>query len=112
LIPAFITAQWGVTYQGNYLAAYFTVRARTLAGFLVAIVGAIVNVIAGWWLDTKHLKRSTQARSMWYFLLALFTLVWIWNLVIQTRWAKESPGDIDWSSRNFRVGVAIFILYR
>ncbi|RSL48129.1 hypothetical protein CEP51_015677 [Fusarium floridanum] len=48
LIPAFITAQWGVTYQGNYLAAYFTVRARTLAGFLVAIVGAIVNVIAGW----------------------------------------------------------------
>ncbi|KAI8713452.1 hypothetical protein NCS52_01289900 [Fusarium sp. LHS14.1] len=89
LIPAFITAQWGVTYQGNYLAAYFTVRAHT-----------------------KHLKWSTQARSMWYFLLALFTLVWIWNLVIQTRWAKESPGDIDWSSRNFRVGVAIFILYR
>ncbi|KAF4470203.1 duf895 domain membrane protein [Fusarium albosuccineum] len=97
LIPAFITAQWGVTYQGNYLAAYFTVRARTLAGFLVAIVGAIVNVIAG----TRNVVFPPSP-----------PLVWIWNLVIQTRWAKESPGAIDWSSTNFRVGMAIFILYR
>ncbi|KAF4963048.1 hypothetical protein FSARC_8900 [Fusarium sarcochroum] len=112
LIPAFITAQWGVTYQGNYLAAYFTVRARTLAGFLIAIVGAIVNVIAGWCLDTKLLRRSVQAKGMWYFLLALFTIVWIWNIVTQERWARNAPDAIDWSGQNFRVGMAIFILYR
>ncbi|THX49858.1 hypothetical protein D6D08_09916, partial [Aureobasidium pullulans] len=35
LIPIFITAQWGQTYNGNYLAAYFSVRGRTLAGFVV-----------------------------------------------------------------------------
>ncbi|KXH67085.1 hypothetical protein CSAL01_01362 [Colletotrichum salicis] len=112
LIPAFITAQWGVTYQGNYMAAYFTVRARTLAGFIIAVVGAISNVLAGWWLDSKHLKRTTQARWSWYFLLTLFTLVWIWNLVVQERWARESPGEIDVSSDSFGEGVAIFILYR
>ncbi|KXH47491.1 hypothetical protein CNYM01_02865 [Colletotrichum nymphaeae SA-01] len=112
LIPAFITAQWGVTYQGNYMAAYFTVRARTLAGFIIAVVGAISNVLAGWWLDSKHLKRTTQARWSWYFLLALFTLVWIWNLVVQERWARKSPGEIDWVSESFGEGVAIFILYR
>ncbi|GKT83124.1 DUF895 domain membrane protein [Colletotrichum tofieldiae] len=112
LIPAFITAQWGVTYQGNYMAAYFTVRARTLSGFIIAVVGAISNVLAGWWLDTKHLKRTTQARWSWYFLLALFTLVWIWNLVVQERWAKHSPGQIDWSSANYGEGLAIFVLYR
>ncbi|KAI8263680.1 UNC93-like protein [Colletotrichum sp. SAR 10_98] len=112
LIPAFITAQWGVTYQGNYMAAYFTVRARTLSGFLIAIVGAISNLLAGWWLDTKHLRRTTQARWSWYFLLALFTLVWIWNIVVQERWQRESPGEIDWSSPSFGEGVAIFILYR
>nr|XP_036580714.1 duf895 domain membrane protein [Colletotrichum truncatum]KAF6788709.1 duf895 domain membrane protein [Colletotrichum truncatum] len=89
LIPAFITAQWGVTYQGNYMAAYFTVRARTLSGFLIAV-----------------------ARWSWYFLLALFTLVWIWNIVVQKRWAHHSPGAIDWSSPSFGEGVAIFILYR
>ncbi|KAK1513097.1 hypothetical protein CTAM01_00493 [Colletotrichum tamarilloi] len=112
LIPAFITAQWGVTYQGNYMAAYFTVRARTLAGFIIAVVGAISNVLAGWWLDSKHLKRTTQARWSWYFLLALFTLVWIWNLVVQERWARKSPGEIDWVSESFGEGVTIFILYR
>ncbi|KAK1451892.1 hypothetical protein CMEL01_06466 [Colletotrichum melonis] len=112
LIPAFITAQWGVTYQGNYMAAYFTVRARTLAGFIIAVVGAMSNVLAGWWLDSKHLKRTTQARWSWYFLLALFTLVWIWNLVVQERWARKSPGEIDWVSESFGEGVTIFILYR
>lgn len=112
LIPAFITAQWGVTYQGNYMAAYFTVRARTLSGFLIAIVGAISNLLAGWWLDTKHLRRTIQARWSWYFLLALFTLVWIWSIVVQERWQRESPGEIDWSSPSFGEGVAIFILYR
>ncbi|KAK1729315.1 hypothetical protein CaCOL14_002595 [Colletotrichum acutatum] len=112
LIPAFITAQWGVTYQGNYMAAYFTVRARTLAGFIIAVVGAISNVLAGWWLDSKHLNRTTQARWSWYLLLALFTLVWIWNLVVQERWARKSPGEIDWASESFGEGVAIFILYR
>ncbi|WYZ34590.1 hypothetical protein EsH8_I_000866 [Colletotrichum jinshuiense] len=112
LIPAFVTAQWGVTYQGNYMAAYFTVRARTLSGFIIAVVGAISNVLAGWWLDTRHLRRTTQARWSWYFLLALFTLVWIWNLVVQERWAKHSPGAIDWSSSSFGEGLAIFVLYR
>ncbi|KAK7398212.1 hypothetical protein QQX98_012415 [Neonectria punicea] len=112
LIPAFITAQWGVTYQGNYLAAYFTVRARTLAAFVIAVIGAFTNVLAGWWLDTKHVRRSTQARGMWYFLLVLFTIVWIWNIVIQERWARDSPGEIDWNSRNYGQGLTIFILYR
>ncbi|KAJ3947876.1 uncharacterized protein N0V96_002113 [Colletotrichum fioriniae] len=76
LIPAFITAQWGVTYQGNYMAAYFTVRARTLAGFIIAVVGAISNVLAGciayetvgvwlyWTLGTFDVEADTIALSM------------------------------------------------
>ncbi|VUC25185.1 unnamed protein product [Clonostachys rosea] len=111
-IPAYITAQWGITYQGNYMAAYFTVRARTLAGLITALVGVAVNLIGGWWLDTRRLRRSTQARSFWYATLALYTLVWIWNIVIQERWAKNSPGEIDWSGSKWNQGVAIFTLYR
>ncbi|KAB2570477.1 putative membrane protein [Lasiodiplodia theobromae] len=111
LIPAFVTAQWGVTYQGNYLAAYFTVRARALAGFAIAVVGALANVLTGWWLDTKRLRRSTQARWSWGFTLALFTGTWVWNVVVQERWARESP-VIDWTSGNFGAGVGIYIIYR
>ncbi|TDZ24119.1 UNC93-like protein [Colletotrichum orbiculare MAFF 240422] len=65
LIPAFVTAQWGVTYQGNYMAAYFTVRARTLSGFLIAVVGAGANLLSGWWLDTGHLRRTTPGEIDW-----------------------------------------------
>ncbi|KAK0659241.1 hypothetical protein DIS24_g4190 [Lasiodiplodia hormozganensis] len=111
LIPAFVTAQWGVTYQGNYLAAYFTVRARALAGFAIAVVGALANVLTGWWLDTKRLRRSTQARWSWGFTLALFTGTWVWNVVVQEKWARESP-VIDWTSGNFGAGVGIYIIYR
>ncbi|KAJ9139079.1 hypothetical protein NKR23_g8131 [Pleurostoma richardsiae] len=89
LIPAFIASQWGVTYQGNYLAAYYSVRARTLAGFVVSV-----------------------ARGLWYLLLALFTAVWIWNLVLQDRYRKHYPGTIDWTSPKYGEGLALFILYR
>ncbi|PSN72921.1 MFS general substrate transporter [Corynespora cassiicola Philippines] len=111
LIPAFITSQWGVTYQGNYLTAYFTVRSRALAGFLVAVTGAITNLLVGWWLDTKLVRRTIQARWNWFFTLALFTGTWIWNIVVQEKWAKVHP-EIDWTSSNFSAGVGIFIIYR
>ncbi|GME26037.1 MFS general substrate transporter [Neofusicoccum parvum] len=111
LIPAFITAQWGVTYQGNYLAAYFTVRARALAGFLIAITGAMTNLLTGWWLDTRHLKRTTLARWSWFFTLALFTGTWVWNITVQLKWAEKNP-EIDWASSNFSSGVGIYIIYR
>ncbi|OMP84068.1 UNC93-like protein [Diplodia seriata] len=112
LVPAFVAAQWGATYQGNYLAAYFTVRARALAGFLIAVVGALVNVLTGWWLDARRVRRSAQARWSWFAALALFTATWAWNLVVQARWARKSPPEIDWGSGDFGVGVGIYIIYR
>ncbi|KAK7511795.1 major facilitator superfamily domain-containing protein [Phyllosticta citriasiana] len=91
LIPAFITSGWDQAYQGNYLTAYFSVRSRALVGFLVAVVGAIVNVLCGWWLDTRWVKRSTQARATWLRTLALFTAIWVWYLVVQIRWSRDGP---------------------
>ncbi|KAK7536858.1 major facilitator superfamily domain-containing protein [Phyllosticta citribraziliensis] len=111
LIPAFITSEWGQTYQGNYLTAYFSVRSRALVGFLVAVVGAIVNILCGWWLDTRWVKRSTQARGTWLATLALFTAMWIWYLVVQVRWSKDAP-SIDWSDSQFSQGAALYILLR
>ncbi|KAK8231273.1 hypothetical protein BKA81DRAFT_383711 [Phyllosticta paracitricarpa] len=91
LIPAFISSEWGQTYKGSYLTAYFSVRSRALVGFLVAVVGAIVNVLCRWWLDTRWVKRSTQARATWLRTLALFTAMWIWYLVVQIRWSRDGP---------------------
>lgn len=112
MVPAFIASQWGLTYQGNYLAAYYTVRARTLASFTISIIGCVANLLTGWWLDTKRVSRSFQGRSLWYFVLGLFTLVWIWNLVIQARWDNKPPLPIDWSDRKYGEGFVAFVLYR
>ncbi|CAK4034200.1 duf895 domain membrane [Lecanosticta acicola] len=112
LIPAFVSAQWGSAYYGNWLTEYYSVRARTLSGFVVAVVGAIVNILSGWLLDTKLIRRSTQAKSTWYSLLALFTAIWIWNLILQARWDSSPPGDIDWNSRLFSQGMALYVLFR
>ncbi|KAL6362205.1 hypothetical protein LRP88_04282 [Fusarium phalaenopsidis] len=112
LVPAFIASQWGLTYQGNYLATYYTVRARTLASFTISIIGCIANLLTGWWLDTKRVSRSFQGRSLWYFVLGLFTLVWIWNWVIQARWDDKPPMPIDWSDRKYDEGIVVFVLYR
>ncbi|KAH7232671.1 major facilitator superfamily domain-containing protein [Fusarium solani] len=111
LVPAFIASQWGLTYQGNYLATYYTVRARTLASFTISIIGCIANLLTGWWLDTKRVSRSFQGRSLWYFVLGLFTVVWIWNLVIQARWDDKPPMPIDWSDRKYGEGLVVFVLY-
>ncbi|KAK8176867.1 hypothetical protein IWX90DRAFT_481930 [Phyllosticta citrichinensis] len=70
-----------VPYSAALIKAYFSVRSRALVGFLVAFVGAIVNILCGWWLDTRWVKRSTQAHGTWLATLALFTAMWIWYLV-------------------------------
>ncbi|KAH8432929.1 uncharacterized protein LDX57_010562 [Aspergillus melleus] len=47
LLPIFITVRWSQTYQGNYLTEYFSVRGRTLAGFIQTVVGIIATLLWG-----------------------------------------------------------------
>jgi hypothetical protein len=96
---------------GNYLAAYFTVRARALAGFIIAIVAMILDLLVGRLLDTKSFSRRSRARVSWIIIAGLFFVAWIWCFVIQAHFAKSDP-DLDWSSALFGRGVGSFIFYR
>ncbi|KAF2091113.1 MFS general substrate transporter [Saccharata proteae CBS 121410] len=112
LLPIFISEQWGQTYQGNYLAAYFTVRARALAAFIIAIVGMCVTLLGGHLLDVSRWRRSHKARLSWSFIVVMFSAVWIWNLITQVRWQKEGP-TLDWTSGGeWSEGVGIYVGYR
>ncbi|KAI9837973.1 MAG: hypothetical protein M1819_006127 [Sarea resinae] len=111
LVPIFISVQWGQTYQGNYLAKYFTVEARALAGFLIAVVGMIVSLIFGWMLDLTVLRRSQRAKVSWVFLVAIFIGIWIYNLVVQVHYSKTHP-TIDIHSHEFSRAVGVYILFR
>ncbi|KAJ5787895.1 Major facilitator superfamily domain general substrate transporter [Penicillium paradoxum] len=90
LIPVFLAGQFGVTYQGNYLTTYFTVRSRALASFLTAVVGATANITTGLLLDIKALSRPARSRAMYIFILTFVTAAWIWMAIVQTTLSRKT----------------------
>ncbi|KAH6612067.1 major facilitator superfamily domain-containing protein [Boeremia exigua] len=85
LIPVFLAGQFGVTYQGNYLTTYFTVRSRALASFLTAIVGALANILTGITLDLPRFSRPAKSKAVYIFVITTVTTSWIWNAIVQTK---------------------------
>lgn len=113
LMPVFMAVQWGQTYQGNFLAAYFTVRARALAALIIAIVGMIVNPLFGWFLDQRAWRRSRRAKISWAVVTVLYVAVFVWCLILQVEYANASTvPDLDYTSSGFGKGVAGYIVYR
>ncbi|KZF19549.1 MFS general substrate transporter [Xylona heveae TC161] len=111
LVPIFIAAQWGQTYQGIYLVAYFSVRGRSLAGFIASIVSTLTDFLLGWLLDTKVLRRSLVARISWIFIFVAYTATWIYNFVMQKK-LQEENASLDIDSPGFGKAVGVYILYR
>jgi hypothetical protein len=111
LVPIFITVQWGQTYEGNFLAKYFTVRARALSALIIAFVGVIVNLLVGWLLDRKNVRRSLRSKISWITLATIFVIAWIWNLIIAVDYSHTLP-TLDYTSPGFGAGAGAYIFYR
>lgn len=111
LLPIFISSQWGQTYNGNFLAAYFTVRARALMAFVVAIMGMLLNMTVGGVLDLQRYRRSLKAKWGWLLIGSLFTAMWIWNILLQIDYDNH-PVTLDWNSAGFHTGAASYVFFR
>lgn len=111
MIPIFITAQWGQTYNGNYLAAYFSVRARTLAGLVVTVVGIGVNFLVGYALDAPWIRRSLRARLVWGLIAIFYIASWICQFIVQAD-NQRQEANFDWSSPGFARAVCSYFIYR
>ncbi|KFY24054.1 hypothetical protein V491_02313 [Pseudogymnoascus sp. VKM F-3775] len=110
LIPVFIAGQWGVTYQGNYLTGYFTVRARALASLLTAIVGFAGNILTGILLDLN------LAKPKWvYVAIAFFiTVSWAWIAAVQADFSSKSEApalDIG-SGKTFNSAFVVYLFFK
>ncbi|KIA76002.1 hypothetical protein HK57_00619 [Aspergillus ustus] len=102
LIPVFLAGQFGTTYQSNYLTSYFTVRARALASFLTAVVGASANILTGIVLDLKQFSRQTRSRAVYTIVLVFVTASWTWVAVTQTELSRKSdPPALDLGGGHF-----------
>ncbi|KAM0706187.1 hypothetical protein Q7P35_006736 [Cladosporium inversicolor] len=114
LIPVFLAGQFGVTYQGNYLTTYFTVRSRALASFLTAIIGALVNILTGLVLDIKSFERLTKSKAVYIFVLVTVTASWIWMAIIQVRLSSmsEAPSFDIGDGAFFNSAFAVYLCFK
>lgn len=112
MIPIFISAQWGQTYQGNYLTAYFSVRGRALAGFVISLLSAVVDVVFGYLLDSKIIpSRARRGKISWAMIVLVYTGTWAWNFVLEVEMSKTLP-SLDYTSPGYGRAVGVYCLYR
>ncbi|OBW64381.1 MAG: hypothetical protein AUREO_055520 [Aureobasidium pullulans] len=111
LIPIFITAQWGQTYNGTYLAAYFSVRGRTLAGFVVTIVAIIVNLLMGFGMDSEFVRRPNRARYLWGIIATVYIISWIYQFINEVDFSRHEP-ELDFVDGGYGRGVGAYMVYR
>lgn len=112
MIPIFISAQWGQTYQGNYLTAYFSVRGRALGGFVISVLGSVVDILFGFLLDSKMIRnRATRGKISWVAIALVYTGTWAWNFVLEVEMSRTQP-SLDYTSPGYGRAVGVYCLYR
>ncbi|XHG03785.1 hypothetical protein AWENTII_007074 [Aspergillus wentii] len=114
LLPIFITVRWSTTYQGNFLTEYFSVRGRTLAGFVATIVGTIATVLWGWLLDSQKIFRTRKGLAVagWMLMLAFYIPQWVLNFVMQDKLQNTHPTpSLDIHDPGFGKAIAAYILF-
>jgi hypothetical protein len=114
LIPIFMTVRWSQTYQGNYLAEYFSVRGRTLAAFIQTVVGIVATVLWGWLLDSQKLFKSRRGMALagWLTMLAVFIPQWVLNFVMQAKLQGENPTpSLDIYDPGYGKAIAAYCLF-
>ncbi|KAI0170305.1 major facilitator superfamily domain-containing protein [Pestalotiopsis sp. NC0098] len=101
LLSAF-WAVWSFFYSGTwstYLATYFSVRARALSSLISPFFCIVGCFGLGFILDMKHLSQRRRAQIGLFTVIILNLGVYIWSLVMQTRFDASDPGAIDWDDR-------------
>lgn len=126
LLPVYITVRWSGTYQGMYLTEYFTVRGRVLAGFISTVLGIAATLLWGLLLDGKNpngrsfissriSRRWLACNFGWWTILAVYTVQWVLNFVMQTTVQKRELTEkvvLDISDPGYAKAIAAYCLYR
>ncbi|CAG9944844.1 unnamed protein product [Clonostachys rosea f. rosea IK726] len=110
LLPIFFSSWFYWGYASTYLTLYFSVRARALASFLSAITGTLACILFGIFLDSNKLTVKARIRYGFVFSCGLFTLLWIWVLIVQHGFEQKKPATLDWSSPGFGRAFGIYIM--
>ncbi|KAJ5097039.1 major facilitator superfamily domain-containing protein [Penicillium angulare] len=100
IVLSALWALWSFFYSGSwstYLGTYFSVRARALSSLISPFFCIVGCFGLGFILDMKSLSQRRRAQIGLYTVVILNVGVYIWSIVMQTRFNRHNPGDIDWS---------------
>ncbi|RJE21794.1 hypothetical protein PHISCL_05885 [Aspergillus sclerotialis] len=92
-------AFWSFFYTGTwttYLGLYFSVRARALSSLISPFFCILGCFGLGFILDTKYLSQRRRAQVGLYTVIILNVGVYIWSIIMQTKFNRHNPGSIDW----------------
>ncbi|KAK7180265.1 hypothetical protein DPSP01_009427 [Paraphaeosphaeria sporulosa] len=99
IVLSALWAFWSFFYSGTwstYLGTYFSVRSRALSS-LVSPFFCIVGCFGlGFILDMKNFSQRRRAQIGLITVVVLNLGVYIWSVIMQTRFNASSPGKIDW----------------
>ncbi|RAL12466.1 uncharacterized protein BO97DRAFT_345017 [Aspergillus homomorphus CBS 101889] len=112
IVLSALWALWSFFYTGTwstYLGTYFSVRARALSSLISPFFcmypeeptsnpgqNRIGCFGLGFILDMKGVSQRRRAQIGLYIVVLLNTGVYIWSIVMQTRFNRHNPGSIDW----------------
>ncbi|KAB8256127.1 major facilitator superfamily domain-containing protein [Aspergillus pseudonomiae] len=99
IVLSSLWALWSFFYTGTwttYLGTYFSVRARALSSLISPFFCIIGCFGLGYILDMKGLSQRRRAQIGLYTVVVLNVGVYIWSIIMQTKFNRHDPGHIDW----------------
>ncbi|EYE97114.1 MFS general substrate transporter [Aspergillus ruber CBS 135680] len=99
IVLSALWALWSFFYSGSwstYLGTYFSVRARALSSLVSPFFCIIGCFGLGYILDLKYLGQRRRAQVGLYIVIILNIGVYIWSIIMQTKFRRHDPGKIDW----------------
>lgn len=110
LLPVFFSSWFYWGYASTYLTLYFSVRARALASLLSAVSGTIACILFGIFLDSNRISVKARIRIGFVFSCGLFTLLWIWVIIVQHGFSQKKPPTLDWTTPGFGRAFGAYIM--
>ncbi|KAL5383396.1 hypothetical protein PMIN02_009643 [Paraphaeosphaeria minitans] len=92
-------AFWSFFYSdtwSTYLGTYFSVRSRALSSLVSPFFCIIGCFGLGFILDMKNVSQRRRAQIGLITVVILNLGVYIWSIIMQTRFNAASPGKVDW----------------
>ncbi|KAH6880007.1 major facilitator superfamily domain-containing protein [Thelonectria olida] len=112
LLPMFTYSQWYLSYHGNFNAVYHSVRGRALGGLLHSITGILGNISFWYMTDRTGWTRSQVARRGYYIIFTLYTISWIYNIVVQKLYTDWSPVGLDWVEGDYWLSIILYVFWQ